>query len=74
MTFYFFDDVFSLYLSFKPAKCVFEGFSLLKSNFCQRTTPPYSPKRDSIVMASIALLSQAHYERNFICALKAEPH
>jgi hypothetical protein len=24
-----------LYLPLKPAKCVFEGFSLLKSYFCQ---------------------------------------
>jgi hypothetical protein len=42
-----------LYLSLKPPKCVFEGFTLLKSNFRQRTTPPTPSKLDSLVMASI---------------------
>jgi hypothetical protein len=31
-----------LYLTLEPPKRVFEGFTLLKSNFCQRTTPPNS--------------------------------
>src|SRR6266436_9905534 len=57
MTLYFFNDVFSLYLSLKPPKRVFEGFTLLKSNFRQRTTPPYSSLLDSLFMASIGLLS-----------------
>ncbi len=35
VTFHFLDDVLGLYLPLKPAKCVFEGFSLLKSYFCQ---------------------------------------
>ena len=42
MTFYFFDNVLSLYLPLKPPQSIFEGFSLLKSNFRQRTTPPRS--------------------------------
>ena len=42
VTLYFLDDVLSLYLSLEPPKGVLEGLSLLKSNFCQRTTPPYS--------------------------------
>ena len=43
MTFYFLDNVFGLYLPLEPAKRVLKGFTLLKSNFSQRTTPPYSP-------------------------------
>ena len=66
MTLYFFNDVFSLYLSLKPPKRVFEGFTLLKSNFRQRTTPPYSSLLDSLVMASIGLLSQVDCERIFM--------
>jgi hypothetical protein len=31
-----------LYLPLEPPKGVLEGFSLLKSNFRQRTTPPCS--------------------------------
>jgi hypothetical protein len=42
VTLYFFDNVLSLYLPLEPPKRVFEGFTLLKSNFCQRTTPPCS--------------------------------
>ncbi len=40
MTFYFLDYVLGLYLPLKPAKCVFEGFPLLKSYFrqCERTS------------------------------------
>jgi hypothetical protein len=30
-----------LYLPLKPPQRVFEGFTLLKSNFRQRTTPPH---------------------------------
>jgi hypothetical protein len=36
VTFYFLDNVLGLYLSLETAKGVFEGFSLLKSNFSQR--------------------------------------
>jgi hypothetical protein len=53
VTFYFLNNVLGLYLSLKPPKCVFEGFTLLKSNFRQRTTPPHPSKLDSLVMASI---------------------
>ena len=42
VTLYFLDDVLGLYLPLEPPKGVLEGFSLLKSNFRQRTTPPYS--------------------------------
>ena len=34
------DNVFLLYLAFKAAQCILEGFSLLKPNFCQTDTPP----------------------------------
>jgi len=42
VTLYFLDDVLGLYLALKPSQRVFEGFTLLKSNFRQRTTPPRS--------------------------------
>jgi len=41
VTLYFFNNVLSLYLPFEPSQRVFEGFTLLKSNFRQRTTPPH---------------------------------
>jgi hypothetical protein len=59
VTFYFLDDVLGLYLPFEPPQRIFEGFPLLKSNFRQRTTPPCWSQLDSLVMASIGLLSQA---------------
>ena len=42
VTLYFLDNVLGLYLPFEPPQRVFEGFTLLKSNFRQRTTPPCS--------------------------------
>jgi hypothetical protein len=66
VTFYFLNDVLGLYLSFEPPKRVFEGFSLLKSNFRQRTTPPHSSYVDLLVMARLAIVSQVDYERFFI--------
>ncbi len=41
MTFYFFDDVFLLYLALETAESIFEGFTLLKSDFSQTN---YTPK------------------------------
>ncbi len=41
MTFYFFNDVFLLYLALEPAESIFEGFTLLKSDFSQTN---YTPK------------------------------
>ena len=35
------DDVFLLHLPLEAAKCIFKGFSLLQSDFCQRA---YTPK------------------------------
>ena len=40
VTLYFFNYVLSLYLPLEPSQRIFEGFTLLKSNFRQRTTPP----------------------------------
>ena len=34
------DDVFLLHFALETAQCIFEGFSLLQSNFCQRTDTP----------------------------------
>ena len=42
VTLYFLDNVLGLYLPLEPPQRVFEGFTLLKSNFRQRTTPPHS--------------------------------
>jgi len=39
------DDVFLLHLAFKATKSILEGFTLLKSNFCQTYTPPDSSGR-----------------------------
>jgi hypothetical protein len=36
------DNVFLLHLALEAAQSVFEGFSLLKSYFCQTDTPPNS--------------------------------
>jgi len=58
VTLYFLDDVLGLHLPFKPPQRVLEGFTLLKSNLRQRTTPPRSSQLDWLVMASIGLLSQ----------------
>ena len=41
MTFYFLDDVFLLYLALETAESIFEGFTLLKSDFSQTN---YTPK------------------------------
>jgi len=43
VTLYFLNDVLGLHLPLEPPQRVFEGFTLLKSNFRQRTTPPHSP-------------------------------
>lgn len=40
VTFYFLDYVLGLYLPLKPAKCVFQRFSLLKPYFSQRNYTP----------------------------------
>ena len=66
VTLYFLNNVLGLYLPLEPPQRVFEGFTLLKSNFRQRTTPPTPSKLDSLVMASNAILSQVDYERIFI--------
>ncbi len=42
VTLYFLDNVLGLHLPLEPPKRVFEGFTLLKSNFRQRPTPPRS--------------------------------
>jgi|ERR1700761_2353313 hypothetical protein len=35
-----FDNVFLLHFALEAAQSVFEGFTLLQSNFCQTDTPP----------------------------------
>ncbi len=58
VTLYFLDNVLGLYLPLESPQCVFEGFTFLKSNFRQQTTPPHSSKQDPLVMARITLPSQ----------------
>jgi hypothetical protein len=58
VTLYFFNNILGLYLPLEPPQRIFEGFTLLKSNFRQRTTPPCPSQLDLLVMASIALISQ----------------
>ena len=40
VTLYLLNDVFLLHLTLKAPECVFEGFSLLQSDFCQRNDTP----------------------------------
>ncbi len=40
VAFYFFDNVFLLHFALEAAQSVFEGFTLLQSNFRQTDTPP----------------------------------
>ncbi len=40
VTFHFFDNVFLLYLTLKPAQRIFKRFAFLHANLCQCTTPP----------------------------------
>ena len=44
VAFYLFNNVFLLHFALKTAQSVFEGFSLLQSNFRQTDTPP-NPSR-----------------------------
>src|SRR6185503_3950930 len=45
MTLHFLDDVFLLYLAFKPAQCVLKRFAFLQANLGQRVPPPNLPER-----------------------------
>ncbi len=40
VAFYLFNNVFLLHFALKASQSVFEGFTLLQSNFRQRNTPP----------------------------------
>ena len=53
MTLYFLDDVFLLHLAFKATKRIFEGFSLLKSDFCQTDYTPKLVQKDRTVIARL---------------------
>jgi hypothetical protein len=44
MPLYFFNDVFLLHLALKASKGVFQGFTVLESNFSQLKTPPNQPQ------------------------------
>jgi hypothetical protein len=63
VSFYFLDNILGLYLSFEATQRIFEGFSLLNSNFRQRTTPPCSSLWTRKVIASLALFRQVECMR-----------
>ena len=64
MTFYFFDDVFLLYLPLETAQCILERFTLLNSDFSQTNyTPLLVLDWTSIVMSSPTHLSQAECQK-----------
>jgi len=42
---HFFDDVFLLHFALETSQSVFEGFTLLQSNFRQTDTPPNPSRR-----------------------------
>jgi hypothetical protein len=50
---YFLDDVFLLHLAFETTKRIFEGFSLLKSDFCQTDYTPKLVQKDRTVIARL---------------------
>lgn len=52
MTLDLFYDVFLLHFALETAKRIFEGLSLLQSDFCQLDTPPNWSRLDPIVIAS----------------------
>jgi len=74
VTFYFLDYVLGLYLPLKPAKCVFEGFPLLKSYFSQSN-------RTSLLarMGPVSYGKHSPHKSRGMCmkfppALKIQPH
>ncbi len=70
----FLDDVLGLYLTLEPPKRVFKGFTLLKSNFRQRTANPLSvPTRLDSYGKPYPPKSSGMY-RNFHYASKIHPH
>src|SRR5271170_1196075 len=58
MTLYFLDDVFLLHLTLKASECVFEGFSLLQPDFCQRNDTPKLVRRGLIIYCKVRNASQ----------------
>ena len=58
MTFHFLDDVFLLHFTLKAPKCVFEGFSLLQSDFCQRNDTPKPVLSGLIIYCKVLRASQ----------------
>jgi hypothetical protein len=66
VTLYFLDDVLGLYLPLEPAKCVFKGLSLLKSDFSQLDDTPQPALTGPFSYGKLALLSQAEYAFIFL--------
>jgi hypothetical protein len=48
MTFYFFYDVFLLYLAFKPAQRVLKRLAFLNANLCQCVRHPQTSRDGSV--------------------------
>lgn len=58
MALYFLDDVFLLHFPLKAPECVFEGLSLLQSDFRQRNTPPNPSYLDLFIYCKVLGASQ----------------
>jgi len=58
MTLHFFDDVFLLYLSLKPAQRVLKRFAFLQTNLCQRGCHLQTCQRATFMIPEVAVMSQ----------------
>jgi hypothetical protein len=63
MSLYFLDDVFLLYLPLKAAQGIFEGFSLLQSDFCQLNYTPKLVLMGQIFIASFRTQVKGYCDR-----------
>jgi hypothetical protein len=58
---YLLDDVFLLHLTLKASECVFEGLSLLQSDFCQRNNTPKPVLCGLVIYCKVLSSSQELY-------------
>jgi hypothetical protein len=64
MAFNLFDDIFLLHFALETAQSVFEGLTLLQSNFRQTDTPPNPSGRTVLLLQLFTEKSSAEYEKN----------
>ena len=65
------DNIFLLHLALEPAQCIFERFTLLQSDFCQRNYTPKLAQLDSIVIARFCAQVKDHVQILTVDAGKA---